>query len=256
MRAAGRSGHRPAAEPRPLSSTDAEFTYPGAEAPVLREHHPHRPAGADHGDHRLHRRRQVDADLADPAARSTRPAAPSGWTGSTYATSTPTCCGAGSGWSRRSRSCSPARWPATCATATRTPTDDELWHALRVAQAEDFVRAMPGQLEAADRPGRHQRLRRAAAAALHRPGPGQAAGDLCVRRLVLRPRRHHRRPAPGRAQGRDPGPLRDHRRAAGGHDRRRGPDRGAGARRDRRRRHPRRAAARAAPPTSRSSNPS
>ena len=28
-------------------------------------------------------------------------------------------------------------------------TDDELWHALRVAQAEDFVRAMPGGLEAA-----------------------------------------------------------------------------------------------------------
>ena len=28
-------------------------------------------------------------------------------------------------------------------------TEDELWHALRVAQAEDFVRAMPGGLEAA-----------------------------------------------------------------------------------------------------------
>ena len=28
-------------------------------------------------------------------------------------------------------------------------TDDELWEALRVAQADDFVRAMPGQLEAA-----------------------------------------------------------------------------------------------------------
>jgi ATP-binding cassette subfamily B protein len=27
-------------------------------------------------------------------------------------------------------------------------TDEELWHALRVAQAEDFVRGMPGQLEA------------------------------------------------------------------------------------------------------------
>ncbi len=27
-------------------------------------------------------------------------------------------------------------------------SDDELWHALRVAQAEDFVRAMPGQLDA------------------------------------------------------------------------------------------------------------
>jgi ATP-binding cassette subfamily B protein len=28
-------------------------------------------------------------------------------------------------------------------------TDDELWHALRVAQAEDFVREMPGQLDGA-----------------------------------------------------------------------------------------------------------
>jgi ATP-binding cassette subfamily B multidrug efflux pump len=27
-------------------------------------------------------------------------------------------------------------------------TDEQLWHALRVAQAEDFVRDMPGQLEA------------------------------------------------------------------------------------------------------------
>src|SRR5699024_8840222 len=27
-------------------------------------------------------------------------------------------------------------------------TDEELWHALRIAQAEDFVRAMPGGLDA------------------------------------------------------------------------------------------------------------
>ena len=80
-------------------------------------------------------------------------------------------------------------------------TDEELWHALRVAQAEDFVRAMPGPARGADHPGRHQRLRRAAAAALDRPGAGQAAGDLRVRRLVLRARRGHRRPAARGARG-------------------------------------------------------
>ena len=38
---------------------------------------------------------------------------------------------------------------ATCATASPDATDEELWHALRIAQAEDFVAAMPGQLDAA-----------------------------------------------------------------------------------------------------------
>ena len=41
-----------------------------------------------------------------------------------------------------------APWPATCATARPDATDDELWEALRIAQAADFVAAMPGGLDA------------------------------------------------------------------------------------------------------------
>jgi ATP-binding cassette subfamily B multidrug efflux pump len=54
-------------------------------------------------------------------------------------------------------------------------TDDELWEALRIAQAEDFVREMDGGLEASHRPGRHQRLWGSAPAAGHRPGASSAS---------------------------------------------------------------------------------
>ena len=80
-------------------------------------------------------------------------------------------------------------------------TDEELWHALEVAQAKDFVRAAGGRAGRADRAGRHQRLRRPAAAARHRPDAGAAAGDLPLRRLVLRARLRHRR---GAARGAGP----------------------------------------------------
>ena len=56
--------------------------------------------------------------------------------------------GAGSASSPRRRSCSAGRSPATSASATRTPRDDELWHALEIAQAQDFVEEMEGGLEA------------------------------------------------------------------------------------------------------------
>ena len=55
-----------------------------------------------------------------------------------------------------------------------------------------------------DRPGRHQRLRRPAPAARHRPGARPPARDLPVRRLVLGARPRHRRPAAGRARARSP----------------------------------------------------
>ena len=37
---------------------------------------------------------------------------------------------------------------ATCASPTPTPPTSELWEALEIAQARDFVRAMPGGLDA------------------------------------------------------------------------------------------------------------
>ena len=59
-----------------------------------------------------------------------------------------TCCGAGSGWCRRGRTCSPARSPATCATATRTPPTRSCGARWRSPRPRDFVAAMPGGLEA------------------------------------------------------------------------------------------------------------
>ncbi len=79
---------------------------------------------------------------------STRPAAPCSSTATTFATSSPSCCGAASGSSRRSPTCSPAPSRATSATPNPDATDDELWQALVIAQASNFVAAMPGGLEA------------------------------------------------------------------------------------------------------------
>ena len=58
------------------------------------------------------------------------------------------------------------------------------------------------------RPGRHQLLRRTAAAARDRAGAGTTPGDLPLRRLVLGARPGHRRPAPGGAAARSPGTRR------------------------------------------------
>ena len=53
-------------------------------------------------------------------------------------------------------------------------TDEELWQALEVAQAERLRRAHAERAGRADRAGRHQRLRRPAPAAGDRPGAGRA----------------------------------------------------------------------------------
>ena len=108
----------------------------------------------------------------------------------------------------------------------------------------------------AGRAGRHQLLRRPAAAAGDRPGARAPAGDLPVRRLVLGARPGHRRPAARGAAADHPGRDGGHRRAAGVDHRRRRPDRRARGRRGRRPRHPRRAARPAARRTPRSSSPS
>ena len=117
-------------------------------------------------------------------------------------------------------------------------TDDELWHALEIAQAREFVEEMPGGLEAPITQGGTnvsggQRQRLAIARALVR-----AAGDLHLRRQLLGARLQDRLAAPGRAPRGDPVGDRDHRRPAGRHDHARRPDRGHGRRRDRRRSGP------------------
>ena len=136
-------------------------------------------------------------------------------------------------------------------------TDEELWAALEVAQARDFVRHMPGGLDGADRPGRHERLRRPAAAAGHRPRPGPPSPrSTCS---TTRSPRSTWPPTPAlraalRAGHR--GRHRGHRRPAGVHDRRRRPDPRARRRRGSSGRARTRSCWRPARPTPRSSSPS
>ncbi len=104
------------------------------------------------------------------------------------------------------------------------------------------------------RPGRHQRVRRPASAPIDRAGAGAQAGDLPVRRVVLRARSGHRcAAARGTAAGHTRCGRRD-RRAARLHDRGRRPDCGARGRHPRRPRPPRGAAAQLSAPTRKSSN--
>jgi ATP-binding cassette, subfamily B, multidrug efflux pump len=136
----------------PLSSTvefvDIEFTYPGAETPVLRN------------INLLARPGQTTAIIGSTGAGK-----------STLVSLIPRLFDATGGavrvdgvdvrdteadllWSRIGLvPQKPFLFTGTVASNLRygnpDATDDELWHALRVAQAEDFVRAMPGGLEAA-----------------------------------------------------------------------------------------------------------
>ena len=107
------------------------------------------PSRADDGHHRLHRGRQDHPGLAAPAAvRRHRPAGcwSTMWTSGSWS---PSCCGAGSDSCRRSRSCSPGRWPATSGTATRTRPTTSCGTPCGWPRRTTSSAQMPGQLDAA-----------------------------------------------------------------------------------------------------------
>ena len=147
--AAGRPG-----APRPPSARLARprrtstFSYPGAESPVLCDVSLRARPGqtvAVIGSTGAGKSTLVNLvpRLFDATAGHGRAS-----TASTYAASTRTRSGRSSGWCRRRRTCSPAPCAATCATASRDATDEEIWAALEIAQARDFVAAMPEGLDA------------------------------------------------------------------------------------------------------------
>jgi len=130
-----------------VAFTDTEFTYPGAEAPVLRK-----------------------ITFTAEAGQTTAIIGSTGAGKSTLISLIPRLFDATAGsvtvdgvevrdfdpellWSRIGFVPQKAfLFTGTVASNLRygkpDATDEELWHALRVAQAEDFVREMPGQLEA------------------------------------------------------------------------------------------------------------
>jgi ATP-binding cassette subfamily B protein len=155
-------------EPGSVELRDVTFGYPGAASPVLSGISLRSLVG------------QTTAVIGStaPARRpcstswhacSTRRADPCWSAASTSASWTRTCCGTASGSCPRS----PYLFSGTVATNLRygkpDATDEELWEALEVAQARDFVAAMPDGLDGAIAQGRVERLRGAAPAPRHRP---------------------------------------------------------------------------------------
>ena len=106
-------------------------------------------------------------------------------------------------------------------------TDDELWEALTIAQARDFVEAMPDQLEAAIAQGGTNVSGGQRQTVGDRASARETAGDLPVRRLVLGARHRHRHASACRARPRGVRRDHDHRRPAGVDHPLRRPDRRA-----------------------------
>ncbi len=119
-------------------------------------------------------------------------------------------------------------------------TDEELWRALELAQAKEFVAVDGGRARSAHRAGWHERVGRPAPATRDRPGTREAAGDLRLRRLVLGTGSADGCRAPPRPRHAPAGCDAHRRRAAGHHHPARRPDhrprpRPHGRRRDARR---------------------
>ena len=128
--------------------TGVEFSYPGAEAPGAPGHLLRGAPGSDGGADRLHRRRQEHAGQPGPAAVRCHAAARSSWVARTSAISTPMLL-----WSQIGLVPQKAYlFSGTIASNLRygnpEASDEELWTALEVAQAADFVAAMPDGLDA------------------------------------------------------------------------------------------------------------
>ena len=125
---------------------------------------------------------------------STRPAAPCWSTASTSATSSPSCCGAASAWCRRSRTCSPAPWPATCATPTRRPPTTSCGRRSRSPRPP--TSSPPCPAASTPRSARAARTCRAASASAS-PSPGRSSAGRASTCSTTRSRPSTWPPTPG-----------------------------------------------------------
>ena len=132
-----------------MSFDHTEFTYPGAEAPVLRDINLIARPGQTTAIIGSTGAGKTTLDLTDPATVRRHRTATVAVDGVDVRDCDPDLL-----WSRIGLvPQKPFLFTGTVASNLRygnpDASDEELWHALRVAQAEDFVRDMPGGLEAA-----------------------------------------------------------------------------------------------------------
>ena len=203
----GRPSRRAGAgHPAPRHPRDAGrgLPLPGRRGAGAHRHHLRHRGRAHHGHRRQHRCRQdhprqpraaaLRRHLGRGARRRRRRA---------RARARP-ALGLASGSFPRSRTSSPAPSPATSSSASPTPPRPRCGRPSRSPRRPTSCGDMPGQLQARIEQGgtnvsggQRQRL-------VHRPRARAPPVDLPVRRLVLGPRPHHRRPRSGPPSSRTP----------------------------------------------------
>ena len=151
-----------------------------APKPRAQRHLLHDASRADHRHRGQHRRRQDEP--RQPGAPAVRPHVRQACcsTASTCATSTRNVLWSSIGLVPQK----PYLFSGTVASNLRfgkpDATEAEMWEALEVAQAEDFVRAMPGGLDARIEQGGTNVSRRAAPASRHRAGARSGEPEIYV----------------------------------------------------------------------------
>ena len=145
---------------------------PGRRRAGAPRHLVHGPAGADHGDRRLHRLGQVDPGQPGAAALRRHRRARSSSTGSTCASGRAPSLWASMGLVPQKAFLFSGTVADNLRFGAPDATEEQMWQALEIAQGADFVRDAARGPRRPDRAGRGERLRRAAAAAGHRPGAG------------------------------------------------------------------------------------
>ena len=144
----GRPGRATSSTPRRARVPRRRLPLPGRRAPGADATSPSRPRPGRRPRSSAAPARARPRSSTSSRACSTPPRARCWSAASTCATSTPTCCGARIGLVPQR----PYLFSGTVASNLHygkpDATEDEMWEALEVAQAADFVRGMPGGLDA------------------------------------------------------------------------------------------------------------
>ena len=132
-----------------IAFRDVEFRYPGAAGSGPARHlRSTALPGETTGHRRQHRAAASPRSSTSSRGSTTRPKEPSSSTASTSGRSTAPTCGSASAFIPQKAFLFSGTVASNLRFGDQDATDEELWHALEIAQARDFVEEMEGGLEA------------------------------------------------------------------------------------------------------------